>query len=448
MTIYRFAPVIPILVFVAILWVAVSLSPWSEADPLPNGRQEVLFWHFWGGADRESVDDVVRRFNEQQSEFFVRAIAMPGSNLDVKLFLAVTGGDPPDVVNQDDPIVADWAGRGAIVALDAVASQPQLKQLEQSLFPAARELGMYDGRLFALCNGLDVRALYYDEQVLQRSGLTPPATIEDLDRIAETLAPSPRTASHGTYGFLPNPRNLWCWGYVFGGRFYDPASHRITLDDPGVVAALEWMAGYGNRYGSAAILVRARDQSLPGKSFPLLSGQYAAMVDGQWRIRDMELFQAERKRLGLPVPRFGVCPLPQAKGGWPNAGWINGNVFVIPAGAKNKPGAWAFMKFWCGLDGHAAAAAESCIRGGWIPVSQEVVEQPAFQAHLARQPLWNTFMDLASSAHQQPRPNIRGALKLDREVRTVAERAMVGGSAANIPDLLKELTERLNAEAK
>ena len=42
---------------------------------------------------------MVERFNDSQQQFFVRAIAMPGNNLDVKLFLSVTGADPPDLVN-------------------------------------------------------------------------------------------------------------------------------------------------------------------------------------------------------------------------------------------------------------------------------------------------------------------------------------------------------------
>lgn len=444
----RLAAVIPLAILAAVLLAAVSLSPWSESGTVPRDRQEVVFWHFWGGADREAVEDVVRRFNERQSSFFVRALSMPGSNLDVKLFLAVTGGDPPDIVNQDDPIIADWSSRGAIVALDRVASQAELETVRKSLFSAAAELGMYEGRLFALCNGLDVRALFYDEDVLRQLGLSPPTTIEDLDRLAETIATLPHPDDHARYGFLPNPRNLWCWGYVFGGQFYDPNSRRITLDDEGVARALEWMAGYGKRYGSAAILARARDQSLPGKSFPLLSGQYVAMVDGQWRIRDIEQFQAERQRMGMPVPHFNVCPLPQAPDGIPQAGWINGNFFVIPSGAKNKRGAWEFMKFWTGLDGHAADAAISCIRGGWIPVTQEVVDQPAFQAYVDRQPLWRTFLRLAGATAQRLRPNIRGALKLDREVRNVAEQAMVGDTMRAVPDLLKDATERLNADAR
>src|SRR4026207_2415236 len=79
--------------------------------------EEVVFWHFWGGEDRKVVETVVARFNTAQTRFRVRAVAMPGNNLDLKVFLAITGGDPPDLTNQDDPILGDWAARGALLPL-------------------------------------------------------------------------------------------------------------------------------------------------------------------------------------------------------------------------------------------------------------------------------------------------------------------------------------------
>ncbi len=136
----------------------------GAGEPLPPGRREVIFWHFWGGHDRQVVEQIVARFNASQNEHFVRAIAMPGSNVDLKLFLGVAGGQPPDVVNQDDPIVADWAARGALTPLDELAAPGESESLDTWLVPAAQALGSYRGRRYALCNGLDVRALYYDQR--------------------------------------------------------------------------------------------------------------------------------------------------------------------------------------------------------------------------------------------------------------------------------------------
>lgn len=396
-----------------------------------DDREEVIFWHFWGGEDGKVVDEIVARFNASQERYVVRAVAMPGNNLDVKLFLAITGGDPPDLVNQDDPIVADWASRDALIPLDEVATEAEVRELEGWLFPAAADLGRYDGRMYALCNGLDIRALYYNKTMLDDHSLMPPMTLEELDHIASVIAP-PERSDLEYFGYLPDSRRLWAWGYVFNGRFLSNESGAPTLVDERVVSALEWMVGYSRRYGPERVAAfRSGDQSLPGKTFPLLPiqddrtyGRYALLMDGQWRCRDIENFQAFRRERKLEVPEFGVCPLPPPADGLQDAGWVNGNFFVIPKGANSPEGAWEFMKFWSGFRGHASEAAQTCAAGGWIPVSRAVVEQPGFQAYLAEHPLFAEFVRLAESPNQKPVPVIRGAPFMNREVKQVAEKAM------------------------
>ncbi len=433
------------------LAVPFCLSRSSRSDDRPGvelvsaaGRQEVVFWHFWGGADREVVDRITAGFNAAQQEYFVRAIAMPGNNLDMKLFLAVTGGDPPDLVNQDDPILADWAERGAIMPLDQMVPPDELARFRDWLFPAAVVLGTYDDRLYGVCNGLDVRALYVNQTMLDERGLARPLTIAQLDRIAEAFAPGSESPTDpARIGFLPNPKLLWSWGSVFGGRFYDPATKRLTLDDDGIVAALEWMAGYGRRYGATAISFRAKDQSLPGKTFPLLAGRYVAIVDGQWRVRDIAAAAQAARQAGRAFPEFRVYPLPSPEGRRDGAGWINGNFFVVPRGARQPDGAWAFIKYWIGFGGPPDTAARFCAEGGWIPVSPVVTAAPAFARFLNEEPLFRPFVELAGNPHQQPRPNIPGGPLLDREVRNVAERAMYGNDDQSVSELLREANMRL-----
>lgn len=437
-----------VIVVAAAVFAAVAFLGHDDAGPIvPADRQEVVFWHFWGGQDREVVDEIVRRFNVRQDEFFVRAIAMPGNNLDLKLFLAITGGDPPDVINHDDPIVADWAARGAITPLDQVATAAEIELLSTWLFPAAARLGSYDNRLYALCNGLDIRALYYNQSMLEEFGLQPPTSVEQLDRIAATIAP-PSDELRDRYGYLPDPRRLWAWGVVFGGDFFDPASERITADDPAIIAALQWMRGYSDRYGKANIAAfRTGDQSLPGKSFPLLAGRYAVVMDGQWRVRDIAASQAEQRATGGPVTQYGVCPLPAPPGGRQRAGWVNGNFFLIPNGARNPRGAWQFMKFWSGFDGHEPAAAETCIAGGWIPPSQRVVDEPAFRQYLDQEPLFARFVELAGSPNQVPTPAIPGAPFFYQEVNNTAARCLFR-SDESPASLLRDCTERVQSHVE
>jgi len=427
---------------VAVLGIGLLVSQqWLTANDtqVPSNREEVVFWHFWGGADRAIVEDVARRFNESQDDYFVRAIAMPGNNLDLKFFLSVTGGDPPDLLNIDDPVIADWGHRGAILALDEVASPEEVERLEAWLFPAARRLVTYQDRLYGVPNGLDIRALYVNKTMLARYGLTSPKTIDDLDHIAETIAPPGQSEPYQRHGYLPDSRRIWAWGPVFGGQFYDASDGRVTLTNPQIESALSWMVSYRNRYGPAEIArFRHGDQSLPGKTFPLFAERYAVVMDGQWRVRDIRAFQKSQAEKREEVTQFDAIPLPTPPGGKPNAGWVNGNNFVIPRGSNASRGAWAFIKFWCGFDGQEASAAQTCVAGGWIPVSQHVVDEPAFEQFLQEEPLFRTFIELAGSENQYPVPVIPGAPYFNNEVKNLAEAAM---SSTIEPDLLRMLQE-------
>jgi multiple sugar transport system substrate-binding protein len=169
------------------------------------------------------------------------------------------------------------------------------------------------------------------------------------------------------------------------------------------------------------------------------------MMDGQWRVRDIVESQAASRQAGKPVVEYGVCPLPPPPKGRSQAGWVNGNFFLVPRGAKNTAGAWEFMKFWSGFGGHEAEAAKTCVAGGWIPVSQAVVDQPIFQQYLQQRPLFAQFVDLAGSKNQFPIPVIPGAPYFDREIKAVGSRAMYESSASSPRELLQDATRRIQS---
>jgi multiple sugar transport system substrate-binding protein len=118
-----------------------------------------------------------------------------------------------------------------------------------------------------------------------------------------------------------------------------------------------------------------------------------------------------------------VCPLPAPAGGRKQAGWVNGNFFVVPTGARNTEGAWEFAKFWIGFH-NPTQAAQTCAAGGWIPVSQDVVDTDAFEEYLQSSPLFREFVELAASPNQFPIPQVPGAAYFRRAVEGAGFEAM------------------------
>ena len=72
-------------------------------------------------------------------------------------------------------------------------------------------------------------------------------------------------------------------------------------------------------------------------------------------------------------------------------------------------------------------AAEACAAGGWIPASQRVVDQEAYQRALERWPLLEHFVALAASDNQRPVPAVPVASLYYQEVVEAAQEVMYRG---------------------
>jgi ABC-type glycerol-3-phosphate transport system substrate-binding protein len=83
------------------------------------------------------------------------------------------------------------------------------------------------------------------------------------------------------------------------------------------------------------------------------------------------------------------------------------------------------------------------VAGGWIPASQQVVDQPEFQEYLQAEPAFATFVRLASSANQHPTPAVPGAQFFQDAIIRAAEDAMFRGVPAK--EALTQANNRVRA---
>lgn len=377
-------------------------------------RERIVFWHFWGGADRKIVQEIVRRFNQSQPNYRVEEIAVPGQNLDMKFFMSLQGGDAPDLLNQDDQVIAQWANAGVLMPIrELCPDETTYRELEEWLYPPAKQIGTYDNELYAICNALDIRVLFYRESAI--APFEPPQTIQQLDRIAKRPL-----ATNETIPYLPDNRRLWAWGIAFGGDFYDEQSGMVTPDDPKIVEALEWMTSYSRELGLEKIRAFRSTNREAGAGSMLRDGRYGLMMDGQWRVAELDRVVEESEG----EFQYGVAPLPYPPNGRANAGWVNGNFFVVPQGCQKKRGVWEFIKFWSGFGGHEAEAAMTASSGGWIPASSLVTAQPHFQDYLRRHPRFRLFVELAESESQVPTPAIPVQAYYYERVNQAADEAL------------------------
>ncbi len=89
-----------------------------------------------------------------------------------------------------------------IHAMDEIADPAEVQQIESWLMESAHRLSVIDDRMFGVCNGLDIRALYYNQTALDSKNLSPPQSIAELNEIAFAFTPASNTEPT-TYLWFP-----------------------------------------------------------------------------------------------------------------------------------------------------------------------------------------------------------------------------------------------------
>jgi len=311
----------------------------------------------------------------------------------------MTQGGPPDCMAQWESVIPAWAERGALTPLDTLMPPDEWHALRDRLYTAVRDIGMYKGHFYGLSTGMNIWAVYYRPDHFREAGLDPdkfPKTLEDLDAAADKLFQYDSAGRITRIGF--SPRWLVQYVAVFGGSLYDPATDRLTFTNPKNVEALEWITGRADKYGFERILQFESGLSTTMQaSWPFISGAFSMVLDGQWRVEQLAKF--------APELEYRVAPIPPPKGGKPLACWSNGNFMIIPSGARHKEGAWAFMRFWSGVD-NPERAAEFYTWGGWLPITPEVAAAPVYQAYCNKYPQFRTFLEVMASPNVQVTPPV------------------------------------------
>jgi len=367
---------------------------------------EIVFWHFMENPiEEKSMDEIIAQFNKTHPGINVKGVlTAEGETETTKLMTAVAAGVGPDVYELDRFIVAQYAYNGVIELLEdfLVQAGVNIEVLRSEFFDFAVEEATYKGKLYALPWDTDCRALYYNKKMFKEAGLDPnkpPRTISELDEYADKL-----TIMKGNkiqqIGFVPwsNQGYHYTWGWVFGGKFYDPESKKIIFaDDPKIVKALEWEKTYATKYGKDNLDTFVSSVGATTNLF--LMGKQAMRVDGNWLMSTISEF--------APVGfEYGIIPIPFPPDGEKNSTWTGGYSLVIPKGCKHPKEAAEFLVYMA-TDGAIKFAIDSNHFSAAKGSVQKLIEANQDQ---------KIFADLLPTAHCRPVIPMGGLLwdKLDQ----------------------------------
>lgn len=296
------------------------------------------YWTGWSGFEFDVLQGLVDKFNGEHPDIFVNMTTVFGQY--DKVLTAIAGGNPPDVVSAVwlDQLVS-MAARGALTPVTSYAEASGIDG--SAYFPQLWANWQWNGELWGLMCTSNANVLAFSPSRMEAAGISaPPTTIAELDEVNMALEKLDASGNIEQVGLLPD--GLRWWGHIFGGTFYDEANQKITANDPKIVAALEWMAGYWSRLGPEKVAAFTSGfGDYMSTQNPFFAGKEGFKQVGEWFIQFQKQF--------APDLDMDFIAAPYPEGGRENCTLFGGSVFTIPAGVRSPESSWTFIE-WLSRD--------------------------------------------------------------------------------------------------
>ncbi len=389
----------------------------------------------WGGDYNALLSRIGKTFTEANPNIEV-SWDFP-DDPHTKLLTLIAGKTPPDLAITYQPNTL--ARLGALMPLD---DKLKAAGITRANYPAPEyDQAVYEGKLYALPGGSDYIVMVYSKDMYREAGLDPnkpPKTTDEF--MANNLKILKKDASGNVtkLGYLPVKGHMLYWSYIFGGKWYDPATQKITANDPGNVAAFEWIGNYVAKIGYDQWQAYSAIPGVFEPGNPFSTGQLAHFFEGFWIYDPLDKH--------APKVDYGMALLPTLKGtpeeraNYSVGGWL----FGIPAGAKYADAAWQFMKF-AFIDNAAKMGVDTENEPAYRPAVADW--QKGLRGKLGETnrmiPYLGLFSEMAENA-TKAWPAIPVSAYLANERDRAFEAVISGGKSAK--DALDEMTKNAQAE--
>lgn len=321
--------------------IAATTGPWfhrtTAQTPLPEFTREASITSWGFGAEETNPMAFTRVQAFQQAYPSIKLELVPEFD-DQKLLTGFASGQLPDLLWMDRFRIASWASRDVLMPLDDLIAQAGIDL--NKYYPAALEEVIFDGKIYALPQFMDVRALYVNQDALAEIGVDPASVDssnwEQLSELGSQLVKREGDRVD-RWGFDHKLQSgyLWLWGAGNGGKFLSDDASETTFDDPKVVEALQWgVTAYENQGGFN--LLESVSTTWQGDE-QFARGQVAMTLYENWMMGIVARVAPDLNFNVIPIQPNGVPGTAVSFSGGPS--------WCIPNGAKDAEAAWTFINF-------------------------------------------------------------------------------------------------------
>lgn len=273
--------------------------------------------------------------------------AYPDVNLEIvetfdqeQLLTAAASDTLPDVIWLGRFETAAWASRGVLRPIDDLVERDGYDT--SNFYPWALEEASYEGELYGIPGGADVRALFVNLDHLEEAGIDTNLDTSDWDSLSaageQLVQRDGDVVRRWGFDHKMQAGYIWLWGQGNGGSFINEDGTEVTFDDPAVVEALQWG-------------VDAYDAQGGYQDYSAISSTWQG--DEQFARGEVSMAMYEQWMLSAAVAtispdmNFTILPIRERGSGadGPMTTFSGGNAWYITSGAQNVDAAWEFVKY-------------------------------------------------------------------------------------------------------
>ena len=346
--------------------VALALALVLALGSLPLAAQDdqinMTMWVRNISFQTQELVDTWNANNDSQVELTV----IPSAEFVTKMGAAISAGEPPDIASIDLIYTPAFASAGQLVDItDFVKALPYADDLT----PAHMELGMFEGRNYAVPTAVDGSFIAYNIDLFEQAGLdpdNPPSTWDEMLEAARAIT----ALGDDTYGYWFSMNCAGCNAFTFlpfiwasgGDVLSDDYAEATITSDPIVREALEF---YNTIWEEGLVP--------EGASIDNGSNFVSAFAAGNIGMTGTGNFSISTYTSENPDLNFGVFHIPGKDGGAASFG--GGDVIAIPAGTEYAEEAWRFIEWTMSEEPQIKIYAAN----GQIPVRLQLVDNPYFE---------------------------------------------------------------------
>lgn len=347
----------------------------AQAEQPAGAAKEITLWHIQTTTP-QVVDKPVERFMADHPDVKVEVVALQNDPFKTKLKVAMGAGNPPCIFPSwgGGPLY-EYVTSDQIVDLTEMMNQDNYKD---RFVDASLSVVTFDDKIWGVpVENTAVAVVFYNKQIFEENGLTPPATYDELLNVVSTLKEA------GIAPFALANKTKWTGSMYYmylvdrlgGPDVFRTAATRTggSFEDPVFIKAGEMLQELV-KMGAFSEGYNGLDYDTGQSRALMYSGKAAMEVMGSWNISTVKGENPEFYESSL-----GFFPFPAIEGGKgdPNnvVGTVGDNFYSISTACPYPEEAFQVIQYL--IDDQAVA--ERAEAGRVPPVKGFTTDDPMLQ---------------------------------------------------------------------